>query len=348
MGIVIREADLMKERETILGTLNENRKRKKDFNRYDWLYLNNPFGQAKAWLAVCDQTGDIAGVTAVFPRLMDVEGKEIMCWNCGDFSINKKFRTLGAAVKLRSEATKNVNEGVIPFLYAHPNDRMKAVHLRVGHTCLGEMVRYARVLQVDSYVGKTLRGTWIAKSLGWGLNAGFALKTGGYRKNKDYSSELHQSFPASAPFTELMEKVKSHYAVLGHRNAEYLKWRFWDNPELDASILLVYRHEELVGYVIFTCQDEVMNVKDILCLAEEPVMNELFNRLTEQGRALNLQSISAILFETNPIIPILQKHGYSKRPERSSVMVHVGKDVLNGGYLKDKTHWYMTVGDRDV
>ncbi len=348
MGIVIREADLIKERETILSTLNENRKRKKDFNRYDWLYLNNPFGQAKAWLAVCDQTGDIAGVTAVFPRLMDVEGKEIMCWNCGDFSINKKFRTLGAAVKLRSEATKNVNKGVIPFLYAHPNDRMKAVHLRVGHTCLGEMVRYARVLQVDSYVGKTLRGTWIAKSLGWGLNAGFALKTGGYRKNKDYSSELHQSFPASAPFTELMEKVKSHYAVLGHRNAEYLKWRFWDNPELDASILLLYRQGELVGYVIFTCQDEVMNVKDILCLAEEPVMNELFNRLTEQGRALNLQSITASLFETNPIIPILQKHGYSKRPERSSVMVHVGKDVLNGGYLKDKTHWYMTVGDRDV
>lgn len=348
MGIVIREADLIKERETILGTLNENRKRKKDFNRYDWLYLDNPFGQAKAWLAVCDQTGDIAGVTAVFPRLMDVEGQEVMCWNCGDFSINQKFRTLGAAVKLRSEATKNVNKGVIPFLYAHPNDRMKAVHLRVGHTCLGEMVRYARVLQVDSYVGKTLKGTWIAKGLGWGVNAGFALRTGGYRKNKDYTSELHQKFPFSAPFTDLMEKVKTHYAVLGHRNAEYLKWRFWDNPELDASILLLYRLGELVGYAIFTCQDEVMNVRDILCLAEESVRNELLNRLTDQGRALNLQSISAILFETNPIIPILQKHGYSKRPERSSVMVHVGEDVLNGGYLKDKTQWYMTVGDRDV
>ena len=172
MGIVIREADLIKERETILGALNENRKREVGFNRYNWLYLDNPFGQAKAWLAVCDQTGDIAGVTAVFPRLMDVAGQAVMCWNCGDFSINKKFRTLGAAVKLRSEATKNVNKGVIPFLYAHPNDRMKAVHLRVGHTCLGEMVRYARVLQIDSYVGKTLRGTWITKGLGWGLNAG--------------------------------------------------------------------------------------------------------------------------------------------------------------------------------
>lgn len=348
MGIVIRDADLIRDRDLILETLNQNRRRKKDLSRYDWLYLQNPFGVAKAWLAMDDKADEVAGVTAVFPRLMDLGGQEVLCWNCGDFSINQKFRTLGAAVKLRSEATRHVNSGTIPFLYAHPNDRMKAVHLRVGHSVLGEMVRLARVLKPDRYLGEHWQGTWMAKSMGWALNTAIAIKTTGFRGRREFASEIYRSFPEKVQFSELLSRVKSRYQVLGHRNADYLKWRFWDHPEIDASVLVLYRAGELVAYAIYTEKDGILAIRDMLYLPDDVVMNELLNRITDVGRQRGVDAISSILFESNPMIPMMYKHGYSLRPERSSVMVHVGAGVRNGECLKDKTQWYMTVGDRDV
>ena len=44
-----------------------------------------------------------------------------------------RYRAGGAAIALRRAARTAVDQGVRPFLYAHPNERMLQIHIRVGH-----------------------------------------------------------------------------------------------------------------------------------------------------------------------------------------------------------------------
>ncbi|NIU02668.1 MAG: GNAT family N-acetyltransferase [Nitrosopumilaceae archaeon] len=131
MGYIVKDVDIHKEKHLLLNILKANRERP-EFpyeQRFDWLYYDNPFGEARAWI-IWDEAHDYpAGFTAVFPRKVLVNHKEYICWNCGDFSIEKKYRSLGIAVKLRKAAKECVDRGMVPFLYAHPNNRMVHVHL---------------------------------------------------------------------------------------------------------------------------------------------------------------------------------------------------------------------------
>jgi len=148
MGIVIREANIAQNRDDLVDILNSNRNSKKHENRFNWLYLDNPAGLAMAWLGIEEETQEIAGACSAFPRVMCVKGEKVLCWNCGDLSVNAKFRRNGVGVKLRMQVRDFVDSRNGHFLYAHPNDRSKGVHVQVGHLVLGEMIRFSKILKL--------------------------------------------------------------------------------------------------------------------------------------------------------------------------------------------------------
>ncbi len=348
MGIVIRQADLIRDQQVMIETRNQNRTWATDERRYQWRYLDNPHGQAVAWLAIDERTEAVAGFTVAHPRRMSVGGEDVTCWNCGDFSINKRYRTLGVAVKLRSAATQCVNQGNVPFLYAHPNDRMKVVHLKAGHTAIGQMVRYARVLRLDRYMPPSMQASWVTSGLSWAYQKGVMTWHGVQRGCSGFSRELYEGVPDSAPFDVFQQGLRDRFSVFGLRSREYLLWRFGAHPLLTVSALLLYRGRDLVGYALYTCKDRVMSVVDFLYMPEPGVAQALTAHLTEVGWELKMQAISVTLFESNPLIQSLRNFGYALRPETSSVIVHTSPHLPCQEVLYDKAGWFMTVGDRDV
>lgn len=350
MSIIIREADLVQDQDVLINTRNQNRDRERTMGegRYRWRYLENPHGQAKAWLAIDDRSGDCAGFTVVHPRLMYVDGQEMVCWNCGDFSINKRYRTLGVAIKLRSAATQCVSQGEVPFLYAHPNDRMEIVHRKVGHSIIGRMVRYVRILRVDRYLPDFMKHSWFSTGLARTYNSTFMRWKRMSSSVRSFSCESSDVFPAGASFDALQEQVRGKLKVFGQRSCEYLKWRFGTNPLRRTSALLIYRSGELVGYAFSSYEDEAMYVHDLFCLPEPDVSDALIAHLTAVGCEQNAQRISVTVFESNPLIRTLQSYNYRLRPDTSSFVVHTAPNIPQGVILRDKTNWFMTVGDRDV
>ena len=348
MAIVIYEADLIKDENLLVYTLNQNRARTTDERRYRWLYLDNPFGKAKAWIAVDDRNDAIAGFTAVFPRLMYLDGKEVLCWNCGDFSINKSYRSLGVAVQLRSAATRIVNEGQVPFLYAHPNDRMKIVHLRAGHKVIGQMVRFAMPLKVERCFPPLPGMSWLSSGLAWASNTVRSISKQSRRSKQFFRAEIFDGFPIEAPFNSLLEQVRGRLSIFGLRNYEYLNWRFGMNPLVHLRTLLLYRIGQLVGYAFYSFKDEAMYINDIFCLPDPDVADALTNCLTNIGWDQRARAVSVTLLESNPLIQSLVRNGYLRRPQTSSVIVHAAPGWPWEPMLQDKTNWFMTVGDRDV
>jgi hypothetical protein len=348
MGIVIRDADLARDKEILIRTLNQNRPRVADERRFRWRYLDNPHGQARAWLAVDDQKEAVVGFTVVHPRLMSVCGEELLCWNCGDFSINKQYRSLGVAIKLRVAATQYVNQEAVPFLYAHPNDRMRIIHLKAGHTIIGQMVRYARVLRVDRYLPEMAKASWFSESLAQAYYRGLVAWQGAARLRTSYHCEISEHFPEKVDFASLQQDVGSRWKVFGIRNRAYLQWRFSANPLYQVSVLQLYQGQALVGYVFYTHADSIMYVLDLFCLPEQDVFHALVIHLTEVGLEQKAQSISMRLLETHPLIPVMQRYGYVQRAETSSVIVHTSSEMQYRGVIQEKANWFMTEGDRDV
>ena len=90
MVISVAEEDVSQYLDQLLALLNRNREHKVGKDRFKWLYLDNPQGLAKVWIVQDEATRKLVAFTSVLPRLVKVSGKNVLCWNCCDFSVDKK------------------------------------------------------------------------------------------------------------------------------------------------------------------------------------------------------------------------------------------------------------------
>lgn len=349
MGISINEVDIDKDLEIMADILNETRELQTDIRRFEWLYKENPAGTARAWLAVNDKNGDVAGFTSVIPRKMLVSGEEMMCWNCSDFSIRKKYRTLGIAVKLRKSAKECVNNNVIPFLYAHPNDRMKVIHMKAGHFEIGKMIRFAKMLKVDKKIEKRVGTSFFSR---WLSATGNLLLDLTEKKHKGLSHvefEIHKGdeFRFDEEFDRFFKAVVDSRTIFGIRESSYLNWRYIENPVCMHEVAIIRNRGKLAGYIIYFVEDEITFIKDILCVEDEEIKSFLVSSLIQNHKDRNINSMSVTFLETNKWIRIFREFGFMSR-ESSSVIVYPNPENKFADYLLDADNWYMTVGDRDV
>ncbi len=338
MAYVVREADLGIELDTIVGLMNANFPDPVDRTRFDWLYLANPFGRATAWFVVDDRTGTPVGSTVCLPRRVRLaSGGEALGWLGGDFSILKSYRTMGVAAKLRRAAREAIDNGQADFLFSHPNDRMLAVHTHVGHQRLGLMQRYARPLRLrtgtrvlDEISARTMRaidGVWMPRRRG-----------------------LDSRWLDGAPgpeFTALFERANRYARTMVVRDAEFLRWRYVENPLEQAEFLTVFRSGVLVGYLVSTVNNDSATAKDWLATDTETAA-ALGASGTRAMHRRGLASLSTTVLEGHPDLPLLRRLGFRPRPDPTTAVAYAGgrlavaEDVLSPGA------WCMTVGDRDV
>jgi len=346
MPIRIIEADPEKDIDHFLALLNRNRKKKSKRNRFEWLYLNNPQGRAKAWLVIDEKSSKPVAFTSVLPRLVKVDGQDIICWNCCDFSVDIKYRTLGVAIKLRRMAKECVDNGEIQALYAHPNDRMKVAHEKVGHYQIGKMQRYVKLLSLKQQIKKVTKSQILAGVTSPAADLFLKLANPAIKFNKHYSVEHLENEEFSSEYDNLFQEVSKHYRILGDRGSKYLTWRFGQNPLYRTRRIIIQKGNTLAGYIIFYTENGVAVLKDILCLPDQDILAFLLTQWAKIMKKEKITSLSATFMDQNPLIKFFQKAGFKVRPDESSVYAYASNGLQET--WTDGANWYMTVGDRDV
>lgn len=339
LGIFIRTADLDRELAELIRVFEVGFRMEGSLDRFRWLYQENPDGPATAWVVVDDETGQIVGSTAVFPRRIRIAGDErpTLAWNCGDFAILQKYRTMGAAVKLRRAARDAVDAGQIAFLYAHPNDRMLAVHLRAGHSVMGRMVRHARPLRLTT-------GIDLADRLSVPLLRMWS-KSPWRRRSLDVEVVPADLLPDDIDAVD--EAMAGRIGTAVVRDRRYLEWRFGRNPIYRSQVLVARARGRPVGFLVFAMKDNVCLVKDWLATTAV-ARDELFRALTDELQKHAAVSVSIVALETHPDLPALRRLGFVRRAETSSVVTYAAASNPARDALIDPGRWYMTVGDRDI
>lgn len=352
MAYVVREADVMKDCGIMLNLLKNNRIRE-NFSyekRFKWIYQDNPDGKAIPWIIWEEGSQIPVGFTAVFPRRILVDGREETCWNCGDFSIEPKYRSLGVALQLRKEAKKEVDNGKVPFLYAHPNDRMKIIHQRAGHLQLGYMHRYALPLRADGYFERKLNSKLLGKVIAFPFNLILNLSIALNGKTTHLEVVLLDTPEFNNQHEELFLELAKKYPIIGVRDKKYLNWKYLENPNYRYSIMNFFYGGQLTGYIIFSKSDLVIEVVECIVFPEELVKDVLIYFLkTIKSTFPEAVSVSMVTFETNPIVKPLNQLRFQYRDDATSSVItytSVGSELSRKIY--DKGNWFLSVGDRDA
>ena len=352
MPVTIREVDFDADRFALIDLLKRNRKLPASYpysERYDWLYLNNPHGIATGWKAIDEETNKLVGFTVALPRKVSVLGQHVIAWNCADFSIDVKYRTLGVAAKLRRAAQKAVDNDLYPFLYAHPNDLMLAVHKRVGHTVIGQAHRHARILSVKEKVKARTNSPLLLEWVSAPINSVLDFLDWCQLFWHRYDIEIQDRLWYTGEFTKFYNKLEGDYPIWGVRDAPYLNWRYYHNPIHQIGTAIARKHGEMVGYVIYRSKEAEENmIEDVVASSPAAVREMIAYMSIRLRKRLKCGTLSINLPDWHPYLPTFKKLGFMKRSDSTnSIVVHISPNYEFKSTVLDSSCWFVTGGDRD-
>jgi hypothetical protein len=342
MSVQIRRAVLDSDCTDLIELSRRHLAPNADRRRFDWLYFQNPFGSAHAWLAEDSTSGAAVGAAAAFPRKFLIDGTEKMGWVLGDFCLDEKYRALGPALRLQRACLECV-EPPHEFCYDFPSDSMMAVYKRLGINQTGSLVRWAKPLRAEEKLESLTGSKTIAQGLGVIANA--ALANRGYKgRNSDCEISAHEgSF--GEEFSALDRQLTVAGCIRTVRTAEYLNWRYLAHPDVEHESLTARRKGKLIGYVVIATHPKIARIVDLCSIEEPAVIARLLAGAVERLTAGSAATANMAVGDGHPWTAIFERAGFIRR-ESSPVVVapKPGSPLSENDFQKN---WYLMQGERD-
>jgi hypothetical protein len=344
MSITVRAADIEADRQVIIGGIEEQLNPVGSGVRFDWLYRNNLFGPPRVWLAVEGEEGTIVGALAAFRRLVYVEGRKEVAWVLGDCWVTKRYRSLGPALILQRVCFSEMASGAAGFCYDFPSVSMVAVYKRLGFPVTGRMYRWAKLLRVERKIREMVKLSILERGVSALGNTVLRAMSVTHRSDSSVEISTHTG-PCGEEFTTLDREQQGRLGICTQRSAEYLNWRYLNNPLLPYECLTVRRRGKLLGYLIFFQVGEDAVVVDLFGEGDEVIvkglLNELIRRLVNRGA----MTLSVWLNEYHPWLSWYRQMGF--RPRESVPIVCVTETWPMSKLDLRSATWFFMQGDRD-
>lgn len=345
MSVTVRSADLKTDRELLIDTLTRYLNPLYDARKFDWLYHENPHGEARAWIATDTSHHAVVGVAAAFPRRMYIDGHEEGGWVLGDFCINEQYRSLGPALQLQRACFEAVDTGLLPFCFDFPSARMVAVYKRLHIDAREDMLRLAKPLRVDRKLMEIVHNHALACSLSAVGNLMLTLRDSSPTPTSAAAISLHHD-KCGEEFSKLDREMSSRRWVAIQRSADYLNWRYLAHPLYTCEILTARHHGALVAYAIFEQTAEDATLVDLFGIENPTVIRSLVETMVVILRKRGVITLSASILASHPWVTLLQQMGFKTR-ETCPIIVY-GSPYFHAKYNAAKgLSWFFMSGDRD-
>ncbi len=346
MTVTVEECDPRQHRAAIIDTLARHLTPHSNEARFQWMYLDNPAGRARTWLARAGAEGPIIGMAAAFPRRLTVQGRARIGWVLGDFCMAEEYRSLGPSVKLQ-RACLTVVEGADDSLcYDFPSQSMMAVYRRLGIAPFRNVVRWAKPLRINRRVHTLIGNTVLSAGISALGNVAFRLVDAakGNGLSVDVSS---QDGDCDAEFAKVGEpETRLHMAAL-ERTPEYLNWRYRRNPLARTEMLTARRHGRVVGYAVYAQQGDDADLMDLFGEPDPEVARGLVASLVSLLRRRGAQTLSAHVIEGHPLGRVLADRGFHRR-EAIPLVMYAGSNRSAFSEQLRAMDWRIMSGDRDT
>ncbi len=328
MAICVRQASLIDDEGILTGLTRQYLNETADDRRFRWLYRENPFGQARAWIAYERSDNEAVGMAAIFPRRMYCDGALISGCVLGDLCIATKYRSLGPVLQLQRACLEWARSGEFGLAYDFPSTTMLGIYRHLGIQAVAKSIRMVKVLRLDEKISRVLPARILSRPAAAAANLALSLTDHAPSGPSGIDIRLEDS-PCASEYSELATRIGSSLGICTLRSAEYLNWRYWRHPGLKHEFLAARRGTELLGYCTFTTADGNLTVAELFGSMDDQVMGSLLQRLAVLLRARGVATVSVPVLSGDPRIPLLRKLGFWAR-EAVPVMIF-GREATTSG-----------------
>ncbi len=337
------------DREAILAVLSRNLPNAAGFERYRWLYLDNPCGPARVWLAEDATTGEAIGTSAGYPKRVYVDGAVETVLNLSDFAFDQAHRTLGPALKLLRVTLEAMTDPSLSFSYDRPSEAMLAIYKRMGACAVSPLRRWVRLIEMRPALTRRFGGGAAVSLLG---RVGDVLLHARDRLSAGASGVVVAPLVGNPgpEFDALDAELARSFPLRLERSAPYLRWRYLENVTAPHQILCARERGTLVGYLVFRPRENgVVGLVDLLTLGDGRVAAALVQTLFATARARGASAVWATVPRDSPVEAVLARTGFVPRGEDPGVVVYAPRaSAERKSLLEDPHHWWMLAGDQDV
>jgi GNAT superfamily N-acetyltransferase len=317
MTVSVRRACYDADEQELIDVLQTNLPYRPHARFFNWLYRENPAGEAMAWVAIDPNTNRIVGAAAAFPRLVYCGGIKARGYLLGDFCVHPAHRSLGLALALQRACLDGLSAGDADFVFDFPSHGMLAVYNRLRIPVNETVVRYVKPLRADRQVENRVPVRAIARGFASVINAGLRLRDKTIRRSDDWSTAC-EAGPWGAEFTEAIWKWSPAATITIARTAEYLNWRYRGHPQQQYEMLTARRNGKLYGYLVRHVAGNTCVIDDLLA-ENDSVCKVLLLEAIGLGRRDGAHTITLPWPFKDPGQRLLKKYGF--RPRESSPAV---------------------------
>jgi len=345
MAITIRPGDLHTDRDVAVSLFARHLNPDYDSARFEWLYVANPAGAGRLWIATDDRTGEVIGTAGAFPRDIYLEGREVGGWVLGDFCVAEAYRALGPALTLQRVCLADLAATPAALFYDFPHRRLMPIYarLRVGPPRL--MRRLARPLRVDDKVRERVKPSILARGLSAAANSVLARGARSPRASDGMSIGILDG-PCGPEFSTLERKVSADYGTCLRRSAEYLNWRYVRNPVQGHEIVTVHQDDRLVAWAVVALRGETGTLVDVFGVPDGAIVGTAVQAAVARLSRLGCARVSVSIFDASPWVEIFRRLGFSPR-ETSPVILHPLPGAGLSVQALDSAPLFLMQGDQD-
>jgi hypothetical protein len=347
MRIVVRPADLVKDREVLIESLRRYLTPQSNAARFDWLYQDNPWGAARAWLAFDLDTEQTIGVGSAFPRRFYTPAGVTTGFVLGDFCVSDRYRSLGPALQLQRACLNLVTEETNTFCYDFPSTQMMAVYKRLRIGPIAQMVRLAKPLRIDRKVRAIVNAPVLTQAVSTVGNWMLALQEYSLtqRRPRFLQIAVHQG-ACGEEFSQLAEATGCHFGVCLQRSAAYINWRYISNPLGRYEIVTARAENALLAYAVFTLDGEEGTLVDLFFGKDLTVVRFLLDEVIAMLRTRGAATVQTAAIAPHIWVGLLQQKGLRLRESRPIVIYAPPESALPLSEAADGG-WLLLYGDRD-
>jgi len=343
MPILVRHADLSADRNLLLHGLKNWLSPLADELRFDWLYLSNPFGQARTWLAVDSVSGGLVGALSAFPRRFFYDSSQVQGCVWGDFFIDPKYRSLGPALLLQKAALAAIDGQPWEIAYDFPSQTMTALYSRLGIAVGAPLVRFAKPLRLDRFLSSRVTPQWLANGLARIGNA--VLGSTARRINIPPGSEMGvQEVPCGEEFTEFARATRNPLVIELEHSAEYLNWRYLSDPHTQHRIHTLRESGRLAAYAVLVQNQDGAAVTDLVG-SDKTSLRLLLLTIERDLRRLGTPVLSIPISQGHPFEQLLRSLGFRQR-ESHPIIFYRPRSSQDRGTGAPANCYFMD-GDRE-
>ena len=311
----------------IVKLYNKITGRFRTIEQYRWEWIETPHGVGSIWVITESGSGEVVGHHGLIPIQLDYFGKTILLGKTENTILHPKY--LGTGVYFIHER-KFLQEGKERFdllctTFAHGTPGK--IRKKLGYKVVGRYLTYTKVTR-NTYI-KKMMASLIENKI---ANNNLRIFCNGIGHILSYPLTIFFSKRGKIDKAIIIEKVENIDAIVEEidqfwdrnkvgfgitvsRTSNYLKWRIFENPNVNYEFLIAMYMGKVVGYVITKTSAGDANsgmIVDLVCEQQDEILfNTILDAAVSRLIEANVHAVSFTTLDSNTFLNrCLAKNGF--------------------------------------